>query len=182
MIESYYTFQQHMEAEGIIFSFVGPVSHNVVEGIGAVLRNKMQIEAVSTNVSLKVFSIFIEQIQNVIHYSADRIPQNDFESEISFGMLVMGKKSDKYFLVGGNRVSSEQKDRMSGFLAKLAKMSKEELKQYYKERRKAKSTDEHSKGAGLGFIEMARKSSEPLRYNFELLDDQSYYFTIETVV
>jgi hypothetical protein len=181
MIESYYAFQKHLEREGIMFSFVGPVSHNVVEGVGTVLRNKMQIEAVSTNVSLKVFSIFIEQIQNVIRYSADRIPQDDFDSEISFGMLIVGEKNNQYFLVGGNRVSQEQKDRLDDFLDKLSKMNKDELKQYYKERRKA-DPDEHSKGAGLGFIEMARKSSEPIKYNFELIESESYYFTIETVV
>ncbi|KIM08121.1 MAG: hypothetical protein KU28_04385 [Sulfurovum sp. PC08-66] len=181
MIDSYYKFQQHLESEGIMFSFVGPVSHNVVEGVGTVLRNKMELEAVSTNVSLKVFSIFVEQIQNVIRYSADRIPQDDFESDISFGMLVVGEKNKQYFLVGGNRVTCEQKERLNDFLDKLATMSKEELKQFYKERRKAQP-DEHSKGAGLGFIEMARKSTEPIKYNFEKIDNESYYFTIETVV
>ncbi|MEA2027513.1 MAG: SiaB family protein kinase, partial [Campylobacterota bacterium] len=120
MIESYYSFQQQLEREGIMFSFVGPVSHNVVEGVGTVLRNKLELEAVSTNVSLKVFSIFVEQIQNVIRYSADRIPQDDFESEISFGMLIVGEKDDQYFLIGGNRVTVEQKERLDSFLAKLA--------------------------------------------------------------
>jgi len=181
MIDSYYSFQQQLEREGIMFSFVGPVSHNVVEGVGTVLRNKLELEAVSTNVSLKVFSIFVEQIQNVIRYSADRIPQDDFESEISFGMLIVGEKDDQYFLIGGNRVTVEQKERLDSFLAKLALMNKDELKQYYKDRRKA-DPDEHSKGAGLGFIEMARKSSKPIKYNFEAIDDTSYYFTIETVV
>jgi len=181
MIKSYYTFQQNLEREGIMFSFVGPVSHNVVEGVGTVLRNKMQIEAVSTNVSLKVFSIFIEQIQNVIRYSADRIPEDDLDSEISFGMLIVGEKDDQYFLVGGNRVSQEQKDRLEGSLYKISKMDKDQLKQYYKEQRKA-DPSEYSKGAGLGFIEMARKASEPIKYNFERIDEENYYFTIESIV
>ncbi len=181
MLKELYKFKTDLENDGIIFSFIGPISHNVVEGIGSVLRNKMQTDDLNTNTSLKVFSIFVEQMQNVINYSVDKPLQNDVNSEISFGMIIVGQKESKYFIIGGNKVTKEQKERLEGSLEKISKMSKDELKEYYKQKRKLTS-DEHSKGAGLGLIEMAKKSSEPIEYNFEFIDNNNFYFTIKTIV
>ena len=44
-------------------------------------------------------------------------------------------------------------------------MTPDEKKAFYKEVRK-KEPDETSKGAGLGFIEMARKSEYPVDFDF----------------
>jgi len=60
-------------------------------------------------------------------------------------------------------------------------MNKDELKQFYKKKRKEEPKSS-SKGAGIGFIEMARKSSEPIKFNFEKLTNDSSFFTIEIIV
>ena len=51
-------FYEQLKEEGIIFSFSGPVSQSLLEGVGATLRQKMTLEETSTNVTQKVFSIF----------------------------------------------------------------------------------------------------------------------------
>ncbi len=67
-------FYEQLKEEGIIFSFSGPVSQSLLEGIGETLRQKMTLEETSTTVTQKVFSIFVELMQNVINYSAERGP------------------------------------------------------------------------------------------------------------
>jgi hypothetical protein len=59
-------------------------------------------------------------------------------------------------------------------------MSRDELKVYYKECRKKKKTDS-VKGAGLGFIDMARKSSRPLDYSITPIDGENSFFTMKVV-
>lgn len=181
MLEQLYKYKSELKKDGIIFSFVGPISQDVVEGIGSVLREKMETEDINSNTSLKVFAIFVEQMQNVINYSVDRVPENNFDSHISFGMIIVGQNEGKYFIIGGNRVSNVQKERIEKKLSILSNMDKQELRAYYREQRKI-DPDEYSKGAGLGFIEMAKKSTEPLEYNFEPIDEENSYFTIKTIV
>jgi len=60
-------------------------------------------------------------------------------------------------------------------------MDKDELKIYYKERRRA-DREGDSKGAGIGFIEMARKSSQPLEFSFQKIDDKHSFFTIKITI
>ncbi|MGM0681724.1 MAG: SiaB family protein kinase, partial [Thermodesulfobacteriota bacterium] len=101
MINEMQGFYEQLKNEGIIFSFSGPVSQNLLEGIGATLRQKMSLEETSTNVTQKVFSIFVELMQNVINYSAERGAAGEEEPELSFGILVIGKKKDQFYIKSG---------------------------------------------------------------------------------
>ena len=183
MLNNIYNFKRKLEDDGIIFTFCGPMSHSVVEGVGSALRLKMNIdEDITTSTSLKVFSIFVEQMQNVINYSSDRIPENNINSEMSFGIIVVGKRDNRYFIIGGNKIENSKKEILAKNLMELKKMNKDELKKLYKEKRKIGPTNEDSKGAGLGFIEMARKATEPIEFIFEDIDENYSFFSIETIV
>jgi len=171
-----YDYKQSLQEDGIIFSFSGPMSHDIIEGIGSAIRIKIgEGENGDRKAALKVFSIFVEQVENVINYSAEKDP---IDSELSFGIVVIGKKDDLFFISGGNKIEKSKKEQLETHLSKLALMDKDELKVYYKERRRA-AKEGDSKGAGIGFIEMARKSSRPLEFSFQEIDENSTFFTIK---
>lgn len=173
---SLYDYKQDLEQDGIIFSFSGPMSHEIIEGIGSAIRVKIgEGEEGDRRAALKVFSIFVEQVENVINYSVEK---DTTGSAMSFGIVVVGKKDGLFFISGGNRIESGKQEILDPYLTKLAAMDKKELKVYYKERRRAEKT-EGSKGAGIGFIEMARKSSKPLEFSFQKIDEDYSFFTIK---
>jgi len=172
-----YNYKQNLATDGIILSLSGPMSHEMVEGIGRAIRFKIGEDG-DKSTALKVFSIFVEQVENVIHYSVEKIPP---KSSMSFGIIVIGKKDGAFFISGGNKMKAINQEKLECHLNKLSLMDKEQLKKYYKERRRAGSEDD-SKGAGIGFIEMARKSSQPLEYNFQKIDDEHTFFTIKITI
>jgi len=172
-----YEYKKDLDADGIILSLSGPMSHEMVESIGRAIRFKIGEDG-DKSIALKVFSIFVEQVENVINYSVERIPP---ESSMSFGIIVIGKKNGSFFISGGNKIEISKQDKLGLYLNKLALMDKDELKQYYKERRRAGGEDD-SKGAGIGFIEMARKSSQPLEFNFQKIDEEHSFFTIKIII
>ncbi|MBN2782138.1 MAG: SiaB family protein kinase [Campylobacterales bacterium] len=173
---SLYNYKQDLKEQGIIFSFSGPMSHDIIEGIGSAIRIKIsEGENGDKNIALKVFSIFVEQVENVINYSVEK---DSIDSDMGFGIVVVGKKDDIYFISGGNKIPNEKVEKLETMLSNLIAMDKEELKAFYKERRKA-AKEGDSKGAGIGFIEMARKSTKPIEYNFIPVDDEYSFFTIK---
>lgn len=178
MLESLYSYKKELENNGIIFSFAGPMSHQVVEGIGNALKVKMEEDSVTKTVTMKVFSIFVEQVQNVINYSDEREPE---VSDMAFGIIVIGKEDENFFIYCGNKIKNENGEKLKKNLEELSKMDKAELKEFYKKKRK-EGSDEQSKGAGIGFIEMARKSTKPLEFNFEEINSECSFFTIKIVV
>jgi len=181
MINEMQVFYEQLKKEGIIFSFSGPISQNLLEGIGATLRQKMSLEETSTGVMQKVFSIFVELMQNVINYSVERGSVSEEDPELSFGILVIGKKNDQFYIKSGNYISRAQKESLEEKLPLIQGMDKDELKRYYKQQRR-EEVDEGSKGAGLGFIEMARRASRPIEYDFLPTEEEGKYFFVINVV
>ncbi len=172
-----YNYKQDLDSDGIILSLSGPMSHEMVESIGRAIRFKIGEDG-DKSIALKVFSIFVEQVENVINYSVEKIPP---DSSMSFGIIVIGKIDGAFFISGGNKIETEKQQKLEYYLNKLASMDKDELKIYYKERRRA-DREGDSKGAGIGFIEMARKSSQPLEYSFQKVDDKHSFFTIKITI
>ena len=56
-----------------------------------------------------------------------------------------------------------------------------ELKAFYKEQRRL-GPDDESKGAGLGFIDMARKASEPIAYQIIDAGNGAAFFTLKVII
>jgi len=96
-------------------------------------------------------------------------------------MIVVGKKDDSFFISGGNKIETSEVEKLQNYLSKLSKMDMAELKAYYKERRRA-CKEHNSKGAGIGFIEMARKASKPIEFSFQKVDEKYSFFTINIII
>jgi len=175
------SFYHQLQNQGIIFSFSGPISQSLLEGIGQTLKQKMSLEETSTNVIRKVFSIFVELMQNIINYSAQRVTSQEADHEISYGVLIVGKEEDQFYIISGNYIQEDQEAALQEKLAKIKSMDKEELKQYYKQQRRLQA-DEASKGAGLGFIEMARKATQPIEYDIARMENGYSFFVVKAVI
>jgi hypothetical protein len=181
MVQHIQKFYEQLKDEGIIFSFSGPVSQSLLEGIGETLRQKMTLEETSTSVTQKVFSIFVELMQNVINYSAEKGTAGENEQDMRFGILLIGKHNSNFYIKCGNYITQDQKKPLKEKLIKIQHMNKDQLKKYYKEQRR-KDADDGSKGAGLGFIEMARKASQPIGFDFATSQDGRIFFVVNAVV
>jgi hypothetical protein len=182
MLEDMLTFYKNLRSEGIIFCFSGPISQSVVEGIGEALRQKMELDETSMGVSQKVFAIFVEQMQNVINYSAEKgqeLPSGP--ADLRSGLMVVSRVNEKFCILSGNYIESGERPRLTAQLERLRSMNKDELKTYYREQRK-NPRPEGSKGAGLGFIDTARKASEPLDYDIWRVDDTLDFFCLKAVI
>ena len=122
-----------------------------------------------------VFAIFVEQMQNVIRYSAERVPEDGVDEvmDLSFGFLTIGKKGDEYVLLSGNLIRNEDIERVSDRLLEIQSMDHDQLKRFYKKKLK-EGPDEFSQGAGVGFIEIARRASQPIEFDFAKLYERVF--------
>jgi hypothetical protein len=177
-----YQFHEGIKKEGILFCYSGPISQSTVEGIGATLRLNMEIGDAGTTTSQAVFSVFVEQMQNILNYSAETLggePETD--KELRKGVLVIGHDEEGFFIYCGNRILNRDLERLKARIEAVRLLDKDALKALYKERRKSEP-DEGSKGAGLGLIDMARKAGKPMEYAFMGIDGTYSFFSIKVCV
>ena len=182
MLDDLYPFHQKLQQAGIVFAFSGPVSQSVIEGIGETLKQKMELEDAGMSTVQRVFSVFVEQMQNVVNHSADTVtPPEQVEGELRVGTLVVGRDGGQFWLQCGNMVQAAQVASLRERLDHLRTLSREDLKTLYRERRKAAASTQ-TKGAGLGFIDIARKASRPIEYAFTVASPGLAFFTIKAVI
>ncbi|MBT4087966.1 MAG: hypothetical protein HOE30_05695 [Deltaproteobacteria bacterium] len=168
----------------LFLTFSGPMSQNLMVEIGEILKTKMNLEGASFSTILNVFSILVELNQNIIHYSAERVTAQQNEKEqvsTNCSIIAIGREKEHYIILSGNIVDNKDIDRLKPKLEQLNGLSIENLKKLYMEQRKLKP-EKGSKGAGLGFIEVARKTSRPLEFDFSDIDDQYSFFSLKTII
>jgi len=179
-----YELYQDLKGKRIMFCYSGPIAHAGIEGIAQTLRMNLEYDDAGNAARAAVFSIFIEQVQNVLNYSAERLGNTEAccDNELGFGAVVIGREEDgRYFIYCGNRIYNKDADSLSSKIEEIKNLNKDELKAVYKERRKMEPPP-GSKGAGLGLVEIARKADKPIEYSFRPIDDTYSFFITKVVV
>lgn len=183
LASDYLRFRDDLVGKGIIFSFTGYVTESILTALGEALRHKMRLDDADPQVTRKVFSVFVEQVQNIIRYSADREgdAQQGATLALSSGMVTVGRDGGRFFVVCGNTVTPEDARRLRERLENLARMDRDELRKYYKTKLR-EPPEEDSKGASIGLIEIARRASEPIEFDFLDLDAEHVFFCLKAYI
>jgi hypothetical protein len=174
-----------MEKEGVVLYFCGPICQGLVEGLGEVLRCKMASDKLAASIAHKVFSVLVEQVQNIVNYSSQKGVQASGEMyemlldepRLGVGQILVSHDKDGFIVSCGNSVTKDAEPKIREKIETVNNLNRDQLKAYYKEQRRRPSRPD-SLGAGLGFIEMARKSSCPLTYSFDPLDNGMLFFVV----
>jgi hypothetical protein len=177
-----------LHRQGVIFAYSGYVTEPVLSGVGEALKQKLAIDDADTKTLRSVFAVFVEQMQNIIRYSAERAranlpPAADQRAlmELRYGILTIGKEGDDYVVCAGNLVERPDVERLRARLSRIRDMSKDELKALYKEQLRAEP-EAGSKGAGLGFMEIARRASKPIEFDFADVDATYAFFALKASI
>ncbi len=177
-----YEFRGYLQKRGVIFCYSGYMTEEVLTGIGTAIKKKLELENTEKNISKGLFSIFVEQVQNVIRYSAEGIPKNGQAElkELRYGVLTVGREDETHFVSCGNMILQPDVERLNAALAHIQLLDAKGLKALYKETLKGE-TPEGSKGAGVGFIDIARRA-QSFEYDFTKIDDDFSYFCLKAYV
>jgi len=173
-------FRNELHEQGMTFCYSGYMTEELLLGIGNTIKKKMELTDMDKKKSRSIFSVFVEQMQNVIRYSAERETHQD-STDLSYGILAVGDENGRVFVTCGNIVRCEDARRLEEGLKKIKSLDKEGLKALWKETLKGE-TPEGSKGAGVGFIDIARRAEGGIEYDFASLDDSTSFFTIKAFI
>ena len=122
-----------------------------------------------SEITKRVFGIFVEQAQNVIRYSKERIATG------GTGTVAISRAEDGFLVEAINPMDEQNVVDLRQNLAELKVMDSKELRRAYKQRLRD-GPPEGSKGAGLGFIEMARKAD---RFEFDFVGSTELLFVFK---
>jgi hypothetical protein len=167
----------------IIYS--GPLWAEGINGMAEFLQKRLDMDDMPLSASQAVFSIFVEQMNNMLMYSAEKEKHENHEtgtSEMSSGVFVLGSQDKSYYVQTGNVIKNSSINILKERIDFLNTMDKKELRQFYKEQIKAENDNPESKGAGLGLTEIARRAASKIEYEFIPYGEGLSYFTMYVTV
>ncbi len=181
MLDKIYSMVEYLKNHEMVFWYNGPVSQVLVVEIGDIIKKSIEDDS-DKKVINRIFSILVEQMQNIIKYSVQKKSgEGNNPFVLSSGIIAVGLEGADYSVISGNVISNSDIDRVRQRLDLIIGMDRDQQKEYYKAMRR-KEPDPQSRGAGLGFIEMARKASRPLEYCFTPIDEEHSFFALKAIV
>lgn len=165
--------------------YSGPIWDGVIASLADMLQKRFEYDELPRTTSQKISSIFVEQVTNILMYSAEKERVERGQSgpqDVSKGVFMFGMKGKTYFLETGNVVLKSSAAILKARIDHLNALNKEELRKYHMERAMSVNDNPESKGAGIGLIEIAKRAKSKIEYQLEPLDDGLFYFTMHVTI
>ncbi len=174
-----YEMHQMMLKNNIILVYEGEFTQEITKSVLAMAERNMDSIGEESGIKRKVFNVMVECLQNIVKHGDEYFSG---ERKINTAIFMIGKHEGSYIITSGNPVKDERVEFLKNKLDEINSLDKEGLKALYKEIIKSGSGLTHKGGAGLGFVDMARKSGQPLEYDFEPLGGGHTFFSLKTTV
>jgi hypothetical protein len=178
------TFFDLAQQRNVIFYHMGYFSHTTISTMAEVVKLQLEVAGVSGPTRRKLFSSFVELSQNITQYSSDTLNAAEAEkAALGQGAVCISTEGERHLMLCANPIATTAVERLREKLEPLRTMSLEEIKHAYKVSLRAE-TPVDSKGAGLGFLTMARDASAPLEFGFHPRadDPDTTLFCIKAII
>jgi len=163
----------------IVLMYKGEVTFDLVTSIIETLEGRIGELEVDRIIKKKFYGAATECIQNLYHHMDEVADDTEISTyDAKSGMLMVTARKKFFSIMTGNFIPNEKIQEIKSKLDNINSLEKDGLKQLYKEiLYNGEFSDRGT--AGLGFVEIARKTGEKLSYEFHKVNDDYSYFTFQ---
>ncbi|MCR5455119.1 MAG: SiaB family protein kinase [Bacteroidales bacterium] len=156
-----YPLYKHTKGGRLEYSYRGIVDSTIVEHILALAEANFTDTKEQILVRKRVYFIMVECLQNITRHQ-DIADDPDFDQSALF---TLKRKEQSYSITSANLIYDHAIEALREKIDKINAMDADQLKEYAKQVL-SNGTFSSKGGAGLGLIEMARKSGSKFQYEF----------------
>ncbi|MGD2034443.1 MAG: SiaB family protein kinase [Bacteroidales bacterium] len=165
-----------MISHGFPLVYKGPLNHQTMKFFTRMAEEKISGNCPDSSIKRRIFHVMVEMLQNITRHSADYD-----EHGSGNGIFVIGERSDYYYIITANVVRSSKVRKLEDSIEALNKMDKNTLDQLHKERMRTGQLSTKG-GAGLGLIDILRKTGRKYNYQFLRLDENYHFFVLKSTI
>jgi hypothetical protein len=167
-----YDLHRTMMSQKLILVYQGDFTQETTKSILAMAERNIDSSGEDSSTKRKVFNVMVESLQNIVKHSDELV---DGATRSHAAIFLIGRESNRYTIMSGNPIRKTSIPPLKEKLDRINGLDKDGLKELYKEIIK-NTTISDKGGAGLGFVDMARKSGEKLEYLFpEMTPDYCFF-------
>ncbi len=168
-----------LDTDTVLLEHEGKVDRTVVLNLLPKIEDVLDAEEVERQKKRKLVNIAIETLQN-LQLHAFPVEEEGYDVYPTFFLT---RCDDGINIVIGNLIDNSERPILEDKLEKINSLNDEEVKFLYGVIMKQTVVKFSTKGgAGLGLIDMKKKSGNPLDFRFQDMDDRVSYFNLKICV
>lgn len=176
-LEFAYQLYKTMKTNEISLVYEGEVTQDITKTFTALTERNLTKSAESNTVQKKVFNVMVECLQNISKH-ADSLSDEDEERR---GIIMVSKGDESYNIITGNIIKNQKVAELESSLELINSLDKEGLSNLFKQQIRETTLSDKG-GAGLGLIDIAKKSGSKLIYQFKKINDDVSFFILTSTI
>lgn len=169
-----------LDDDNIILSYKGAINTDVIMSLISILENKIKSFDIRTDLKRRVMRVLIECFQNLNHH-VDAAALDTEQTSESNALIIVQQIGDQFIIKTGNVINESDLVQLQRRIAMVNALNTDELRDLY---RKKLENESFSKKvtAGLGFIDIARKSKQKLSFEVMEMVSRKCFFCLNVTV
>jgi len=173
LVDQIYGIERMMVDNQLLLAYKDNISEETSDQLITMVDAKMNGFEEEKKIRKKVFNVLVECLQNVSRHAE---PDKGHEQESS--ILLIGKNKYNFFIITGNMMGNDKTEALKNKLDEINQLGPDEIREKYKTMMSNMEFSEKG-GAGLGLLDIARKSANKFEYDFKRLGEKKSYFTLK---
>ncbi len=169
---------KEMQEDNLEYTYRGNFTNKITDTILSLAETNLNNVDTPVKTKKRVYFIMVEGLQNVTRHQT---PNTTDDLSAYPGLFVVQRKVHGYFITTGNVIEADSKEYLSTMIDKINSLNPEELKKYSLEILDQGEVSPKG-GAGLGLVEIARRSNSKLLYDFKDINEKYLYFYMHTKI
>jgi hypothetical protein len=173
-----HNFYNSFKNDKLSFAYMGFLSNQLVISAIGLIEQHLSVDRSFKKLRHKLSFLMIESFQNILRYGDE--PSNK-DLKYRKEMFLVRNIEGTFYIGSTNLIENKKIDYVKSKLKQVNDLDMTDLHQLYR-KILTNNTFTDAGGAGLGFIEMARKTNQKLQYEFVKIDEEYSYFYLLILV
>ncbi len=173
-----YDRYKNLQIKDISLVFEGQITHQVMKALTGLVEEQLD-EVEDDRTFRRVYHVMVESLQNINRHAESYEEMG--HPYPGMGLVLVAKNNERFQVTTGNIIENGQVEDISMFLGKLNSMNSDELDDLYKKQMREGIVSPKG-GAGLGFIDIKRKTGNPLDYSFVKINEETCFFIFTSTI
>ena len=173
-----YERYKNLKIKDITLVFEGQITHQVMKALTGLAEEQLD-EVEDDKVLRRVYHVMVESLQNINRHAESYEYRG--HPYPGMGLVLVAKNNVRFQVTTGNIVENGHAEEIALFLGKLNNMGQDALDDLYKKQLREGIISPKG-GAGLGFIDIRRKTGNHLDYSFVKIDEETSFFIFTSTI
>jgi len=166
-----------MSENELLLAYRDHITEAAVQQLLSITEVKLIQSGEEKKLRKRVFNILVECLQNIVnHADVETIANKDVAS-----LLLMGKHEDDFFIITGNKILNSKVSLLKNKIAEINAMNHNDMREIYSSKL-GESTYSEKGGAGLGLLDIYKRSGSKLEYNIDHVDEEISFLSLHITV